>query len=263
MALHWSRTALTAGHNQVRSALSPSTKPAACHCSPNPDISYWPPAPKTVLHLSGGPFFILCLLFTPRSNVHIWFVQDAIRDSCQIHWECDHMAKFILKQRRVRKKVKEMNKHPTKWCLFFYFWTVWSFRQFYFIIRHFTLQKCCILLLEAKLFESPEKGVEMPPLYSQRIQTKYRRFHEPEFYALSQDPPIPAQRQCQCSQHLLFTSAFSVLHNINPSSLLPPSAGLTSPLGTTRYSGPAGPAPSPPFTGFHLRPQGVEHNGRP
>lgn len=125
---------------------------------------------------------------------------------------------------------------------------------------HFT--KCYILLLEAELFESSGKGVEMPLLYSLCIQTKYR-FHETEFYVLSQDPPKLTQRQCQRSQRLLSTSAFSVLHNINPSSLLPPSAGLTSPLGTPRYSGPAGPAPSPPFTGFHLRPQGVEHNGHP
>lgn len=51
----------------------PSTEPAACHSSPHLDISYWPPAPKTVLHLSGGPFFIVCLLFTLSSKEHISF----------------------------------------------------------------------------------------------------------------------------------------------------------------------------------------------
>lgn len=51
----------------------PSTEPAACHGSPHLGISYWPPAPKAVLHLSGGPFFIVCLLFTLSGKEGILF----------------------------------------------------------------------------------------------------------------------------------------------------------------------------------------------
>lgn len=133
----------------------PSTEPAACHSIPHLDISYWPPAPKTVLHLSGGPFFIVCLLFTPSSKKRISFCR-----GCNQWFPSDTPSKTIWPtlfwkrkgwQRKLKKKWPNTH-HKTSFI--FCFWLLWSYRLFPFTTKPTRLQHWSALPLGEPLPEA-------------------------------------------------------------------------------------------------------------
>lgn len=119
MALHWSRTALTVGHNQVRSALPPAPNLLPVTASPTSIFLTGHQLPRLCCICKEAHFSSLARHWHRAGQSASHFVRDVLRDSRQTLRACDHMARFMQKQERSGKKSQTNGQaHPSPWLLF-------------------------------------------------------------------------------------------------------------------------------------------------